>query len=95
MIIPDSEALAQDFRAGTGLHDTFARQIMQAAPLKLPLVPVQFSRLNVPTIEYWLGQRGIATPLRTTLATSAAALWPFVAMGSSLYVTLIALRSDA
>jgi hypothetical protein len=63
MIIPDPEALAQDFWAGTGLHDIFPRKIEQAAPLKLPLVPVPLSRLTVPTIEHWLQQRGIATPL--------------------------------
>jgi hypothetical protein len=63
MIIPDPEALAQDFWAATGLHDIFPRKIEQAAPLKLPLVPVLLSRLTVPTIEHWLRQRGIATPL--------------------------------
>jgi hypothetical protein len=63
MIIPDREALAQDFWAGTGLHDVFPRKIEQAASLKLPVIRVPLPRLTVPMIEHWLRQRGIATPL--------------------------------
>lgn len=63
MITPDLEALARDFWAGMGCHDTFPRAIEPAAPLKLPLVIAKQALITAQTAKNWLQQRGIVVPL--------------------------------
>jgi IrrE N-terminal-like domain len=63
MIIPDLEGLARNFWAETGWHNTFLRQIEQAAPLKLPLVIVKQAQTNAQAARHWLQQRGIVIRL--------------------------------
>jgi hypothetical protein len=63
MIIPDLEGLARNFWAGTGWHNTFPRQIEQAAPLKLQLVIIKLPQTNVAAASNWLQQRGIVIPV--------------------------------
>jgi hypothetical protein len=63
MISPDLESWVRDFWAGTAWHDTFPREIDQAAPLKLPLIIAKQAPINAQVARNWLQQRGIAVPL--------------------------------
>jgi hypothetical protein len=63
MIIPDFEALARDFWAGTDGHKTFPRQIEDAAPLQLPLVIAKQTPIKAQVVRDWLRQRGIVVPV--------------------------------
>jgi hypothetical protein len=63
MISPELEALARDFWEETGCHGTFPRDVEQSVALKLPLAVIKLPRLDVPVVEGWLRQRGVATPL--------------------------------
>jgi hypothetical protein len=63
MIIPNLEALARDFWAGTHWHDTFPREIDQVAPLKLPLVIAKQSPINAQAARDWLQRRGMVVSL--------------------------------
>jgi hypothetical protein len=63
MIHPSPETLAEEFWAGTGLHDVFPRKIEQVVAFKLPLALVPLSPLTVAAIGRWLQQRDIARRL--------------------------------
>lgn len=54
MIIPNLEALARDFWAGTNGHDTYPREIEPVISLKLPLVIAKQARINAQTVKHWL-----------------------------------------
>jgi Zn-dependent peptidase ImmA (M78 family) len=60
---PNPETLAHAFWAGTGLQDTFPRDIERAIAMKLPLTLVKLPQLNTKTIGQWLERRCILTPL--------------------------------
>jgi IrrE N-terminal-like domain len=60
---PSPETLAHEFWVGTGLQDTFPRNIERAIAMKLPLALVKLPRLNTKVIGQWLEQRHIITPL--------------------------------
>jgi hypothetical protein len=60
---PSPETLAHEFWVGTGLQDTFPRNIERAIAMKLPLALVKLPQLNTKVIGQWLEQRCIITPL--------------------------------
>jgi Zn-dependent peptidase ImmA (M78 family) len=60
---PSPETLAHEFWVGTGLQDTFPRNIERAIAMKLPLALVKLPQLNIKVIGQWLEQRRIITPL--------------------------------
>jgi hypothetical protein len=60
---PNPEALAHEFWVGTGLQDTFPRNIEYAIAMKLPLALVKLPQLNAQMIGQWLERRHIITPL--------------------------------
>lgn len=60
---PSPETLAHEFWAGTGLQDTFPRNIERAIAMKLPVALVKLPQLNTKTIGQWLEQRRIIAPL--------------------------------
>ena len=60
---PSPEILAHEFWVGTGLQDTFPRNIERAIAMKLPLALVKLPQLNTKVIGQWLEQRRIITPL--------------------------------
>jgi hypothetical protein len=59
---PNPEALAHEFWVGTGLQDTFPRNIEYAIAMKLPLALVKLPQLNAQMIGQWLERRHIITP---------------------------------
>ena len=63
MTIPDLDALARDFWAGTVWCDRFPREIDQVAPLQLPLVIAKQAPINVQAAGDWLRRRGMVVPL--------------------------------
>jgi len=63
-ILPSSlERFAREFWAGTGLQETFPRDIEKAVALKLPLAVVKLPQLTVKAVGQWLERQGIVPPL--------------------------------
>jgi Zn-dependent peptidase ImmA (M78 family) len=60
---PNPEILAHAFWVGTGLQDTFPRNIERAIAMKLPLTLVKLPQLNTQVIGQWLERRRIVTAL--------------------------------
>lgn len=56
---PHPEVLAREFWVGTGLSETFPRNIEQALALTLPLALVKLPLLNTQIIEQWMIRRRI------------------------------------
>jgi hypothetical protein len=60
---PSPETLAHEFWVGTGLQDTFPRNIERAIAMKLPLALIKLPQLHTKVIGQWLEGRHIITPL--------------------------------
>jgi acyl-CoA synthetase (AMP-forming)/AMP-acid ligase II len=84
MISPDLESWVRDFWAGTAWHDTFPREIDQAAPLKLPLIIAKQAPINAQVARNWLQQRGIVFHYHMISETSTVVSSPAAATGSFL-----------
>jgi Zn-dependent peptidase ImmA (M78 family) len=63
MINPSPDVLAREFWAGSGLQDSFPRNIEQAVAIKLPVAIVKLPQLNIRAVGRWLKQRRISTLL--------------------------------
>jgi hypothetical protein len=86
---PSPETLAHAFWAGTGLQDTFPRDIERAIAMKLPLALVKLPQLNTKTIGQWLERRRILTPLARLCRRRAQ---PFLLDPRDLFGSLVAYR---
>jgi hypothetical protein len=81
MIHPSPEKLAEEFWAGTDLHEIFPREIKQAIVFKLPLTLVPLSPLTVAAIGHWLQQRDLAIRLPTDRRDLCGCLFAFGGRG--------------
>jgi hypothetical protein len=86
---PSPETLAHAFWVGTGLQDTFPRNIERAIAMKLPLALVKLPQLNTKMIGQWLEQRRIITPLARLRRRRAQ---PFPLDQRDLFGSLVAYR---